>query len=71
MSDAQCPTSSPAELCVVLDDEKVDGVWLKDGVEVRDDRRGDDRVGALMLALKCTLLLSINVANPWSFHSHT
>ncbi|KAI3371505.1 hypothetical protein L3Q82_024091 [Scortum barcoo] len=37
MSDAQCPTGSPAELCVVLDDEKVDGVWLKDGVELRDD----------------------------------
>ncbi|XP_035521440.1 immunoglobulin superfamily member 22-like [Morone saxatilis] len=34
MSDAQCPTGSPAELCVVLDDEKVDGVWLKDGVEI-------------------------------------
>lgn len=37
MSDVQCPTSSPAELSVVLDDEKVDGVWLKDGQEVRDD----------------------------------
>lgn len=37
MSDAQCPTGSAAELCVVLDDEKVDGVWLKDGVEVRDN----------------------------------
>ncbi|KAG7244515.1 hypothetical protein INR49_030167 [Caranx melampygus] len=34
MSDAQCPTGSPTELCVVLDDEKVDGVWLKDGVEI-------------------------------------
>lgn len=34
MSDAQFPTGSHAELCVVLDDEKVDGVWLKDGVEV-------------------------------------
>uniref|UniRef100_A0A3Q1GCP6 Immunoglobulin superfamily member 22 n=1 Tax=Acanthochromis polyacanthus TaxID=80966 RepID=A0A3Q1GCP6_9TELE len=34
MSDAQCATGSPAELCVVLDDEKVDGVWLKDGVEI-------------------------------------
>lgn len=41
MSDAQCPTGSPAELCVVLDDEKVDGVWLKDGLEVRGDIRGD------------------------------
>lgn len=30
MSDAQCPTGSPAERCVVLDDEKVDGEWLKD-----------------------------------------
>lgn len=38
MSDAQCPTGSPAELCVVLDDEKVDGVWLKDGVEVTEWR---------------------------------
>ncbi|KAM8752242.1 immunoglobulin superfamily member 22-like [Acanthopagrus schlegelii] len=36
MSDAQCPTGSPAELCVVLDDEKVDGVWLKDGVEISE-----------------------------------
>lgn len=44
MSDAQCPTGSPAELCVVLDDEKVDGVWLKDGVEVRDNTRWE-RVG--------------------------
>ncbi|GLD60189.1 immunoglobulin superfamily member 22 isoform X1, partial [Lates japonicus] len=34
MSDAQCPTGSSAELCVVLDDEKVDGVWLKDGMEI-------------------------------------
>ncbi|KAM4618625.1 immunoglobulin superfamily member 22-like [Polymixia lowei] len=34
MSDTQCPTGSPAELCVVLNDEKVDGVWLKDGAEV-------------------------------------
>ncbi|XP_028263452.1 immunoglobulin superfamily member 22-like isoform X2 [Parambassis ranga] len=36
MSDAQCPTGSDAELCVVLDDEKVDGVWLKDGVEISE-----------------------------------
>ncbi|XP_045892604.1 immunoglobulin superfamily member 22-like isoform X2 [Micropterus dolomieu] len=36
MSDTQCPTGSPAELCVVLDDEKVDGVWLKDGVEISE-----------------------------------
>lgn len=36
MSDVQCPTGSPAEVCVVLDDEKVDGVWLKDGVEVSE-----------------------------------
>lgn len=36
MSDAQCPTGSSAELCVVLDDEKVDGVWLKDGVEISE-----------------------------------
>ncbi|KAG7324364.1 hypothetical protein KOW79_012380 [Hemibagrus wyckioides] len=36
MSDVQCPTGSAAELCVVLDDEKVDGVWFKDGKEVTD-----------------------------------
>lgn len=42
MSDAQCPSGSTAELCVVLDDEKVDGVWLKDGVQVRDDVRQDE-----------------------------
>lgn len=36
MSDAQCPTGSSAELCVVLDDEKVDGTWLKDGVEISE-----------------------------------
>ncbi|KAJ8390911.1 hypothetical protein AAFF_G00098310 [Aldrovandia affinis] len=34
LSDVQCPTGSPSELCVVLNDEKVDGVWLKDGKEV-------------------------------------
>uniref|UniRef100_A0A8B9H649 Immunoglobulin superfamily member 22 n=1 Tax=Astyanax mexicanus TaxID=7994 RepID=A0A8B9H649_ASTMX len=38
MSDVQCPSGSPAELCVVLDDEKVDGVWLKDGKEITDLR---------------------------------
>nr|XP_057932598.1 immunoglobulin superfamily member 22-like [Doryrhamphus excisus] len=38
MSDTQCPTGNPAELCVVLDDEKVDGVWLKDGQEVAGQR---------------------------------
>ncbi|KAM9854709.1 immunoglobulin superfamily member 22-like [Aulostomus maculatus] len=36
MSDTQCPTGTPAELCVVLDDEKVDGVWLKDGLEISE-----------------------------------
>ncbi|XP_036390385.1 immunoglobulin superfamily member 22-like [Megalops cyprinoides] len=36
MSDVQCPTGSASELCVVLNDEKVDGVWLKDGKEVTD-----------------------------------
>lgn len=34
LSDTQCGTGSLAELCVVLNDEKVDGVWLKDGQEV-------------------------------------
>ncbi|KAL7858382.1 hypothetical protein AOLI_G00184840 [Acnodon oligacanthus] len=38
MSDVQCPTGSATELCVVLNDEKVDGVWLKDGKEVMDLR---------------------------------
>uniref|UniRef100_A0A3Q3IVJ7 Immunoglobulin superfamily member 22 n=1 Tax=Monopterus albus TaxID=43700 RepID=A0A3Q3IVJ7_MONAL len=36
LSDAQCPTGSSTELCVVLDDEKVDGVWLRDGVEISE-----------------------------------
>ncbi|XP_048829497.1 immunoglobulin superfamily member 22-like [Brienomyrus brachyistius] len=36
MSDIQCPTDSSSELCVVLNDEKVEGVWLKDGKEVSD-----------------------------------
>ncbi|XP_005990539.1 immunoglobulin superfamily member 22 [Latimeria chalumnae] len=35
MSDVQAPTGSPAEFCVVLNDEKVDGVWLKDGKEIQ------------------------------------
>ncbi|KAJ8249398.1 hypothetical protein GJAV_G00234370 [Gymnothorax javanicus] len=34
LSDVQCPTGSEAELSVVLNDEKVEGVWLKDGKEV-------------------------------------
>ncbi|XP_029438809.1 immunoglobulin superfamily member 22 isoform X2 [Rhinatrema bivittatum] len=38
MSDVNAPTGSPAELCVVLNDEKVDGVWLKDGKEITDTR---------------------------------
>ncbi|KAG2462986.1 IGS22 protein, partial [Polypterus senegalus] len=36
MSDIQSPSRSPAEFCVVLNDEKVEGVWLKDGKEVTD-----------------------------------
>ncbi|XP_024912103.1 immunoglobulin superfamily member 22 isoform X2 [Cynoglossus semilaevis] len=36
LSDTQCGTGSLAELCVVLDDEKVDGVWLKDGQEISE-----------------------------------
>ncbi|CAL9697301.1 unnamed protein product [Knipowitschia caucasica] len=36
MSDAQCPTGSSAEMCVVLDDEKVDGIWFKDGKEISE-----------------------------------
>lgn len=34
LSDVHAATGSPAELCVVLNDEKVEGVWLKDGKEV-------------------------------------
>ncbi|XP_030646476.1 immunoglobulin superfamily member 22-like [Chanos chanos] len=36
MADVQCPTGSGAELCVVLNDEKVDGVWFKDGIVVSE-----------------------------------
>ncbi|KAJ8777680.1 hypothetical protein J1605_014333 [Eschrichtius robustus] len=36
MSDVHAATGSPAELCVVLNDEKVDGVWLKDEEEITD-----------------------------------
>ncbi|XP_053123582.1 immunoglobulin superfamily member 22 isoform X1 [Hemicordylus capensis] len=38
LSDVQGPTGSPAELCVVLNDERVEGVWLKDGKEITDMR---------------------------------
>ncbi|XP_054828720.1 immunoglobulin superfamily member 22 [Eublepharis macularius] len=38
MSDVQAPTGDPAELCVVLNDERVEGVWLKDGKEITDMR---------------------------------
>lgn len=48
LSDAQCRTGSPVELSLVLDDEKVDGVWLKDGEEVRDPIRGDENVESEM-----------------------
>ncbi|XP_061466182.1 immunoglobulin superfamily member 22 isoform X2 [Rhineura floridana] len=36
LSDIQAATGDPAELCVVLNDEKVEGVWLKDGKEITD-----------------------------------
>uniref|UniRef100_A0A2K6FXV0 Immunoglobulin superfamily member 22 n=1 Tax=Propithecus coquereli TaxID=379532 RepID=A0A2K6FXV0_PROCO len=36
MSDVRAATGSPAELCVVLNDEKVEGVWLKDGKGITD-----------------------------------
>ncbi|XP_026971018.1 immunoglobulin superfamily member 22 [Sagmatias obliquidens] len=36
MSDVHAATGSSAELCVVLNDEKVDGVWLKDAEEITD-----------------------------------
>ncbi|XP_003781211.1 immunoglobulin superfamily member 22 [Otolemur garnettii] len=35
MSDIHAATGSPSELCVVLNDEKVEGVWLKDGKEIQ------------------------------------
>ncbi|CAL8375604.1 unnamed protein product [Arctogadus glacialis] len=40
MSDVLCPTGAPAELCVALDDEKVDRAWFKYGVEVRTGSQG-------------------------------
>lgn len=48
MSDVHAATGSPAELCVVLNDEKVEGVWLKDGKEVgsRGQGKGPRRKGA-------------------------
>nr|KAF6342918.1 hypothetical protein mPipKuh1_006581 [Pipistrellus kuhlii] len=36
MSDVHVATGSPAELCVALNDKKVEGVWLKDGKEITD-----------------------------------
>ncbi|KAM9658939.1 LOW QUALITY PROTEIN: immunoglobulin superfamily member 22 [Trichechus inunguis] len=36
MSDVHAATGSPTELCVVLNDEKVEGLWLKDGEEITD-----------------------------------
>ncbi|XP_042302172.1 immunoglobulin superfamily member 22 isoform X1 [Sceloporus undulatus] len=38
LSDVQAATGDQAELCVVLNDEKVEGVWLKDGKEITDMR---------------------------------
>ncbi|XP_020666573.3 immunoglobulin superfamily member 22 [Pogona vitticeps] len=38
LSDVQARTGDPVELCVVLNDEKVEGVWLKDGKEITDMR---------------------------------
>ncbi|XP_039206714.1 immunoglobulin superfamily member 22 [Crotalus tigris] len=38
LSDVQAATGDPAELCVVLNDERVEGVWLKDGKEITDMR---------------------------------
>ncbi|KAG7268663.1 hypothetical protein CRUP_018374, partial [Coryphaenoides rupestris] len=40
MADVQCPTGGQAELCVALDDEKVEGTWFKDGVEISESLRG-------------------------------
>ncbi|XP_059829909.1 immunoglobulin superfamily member 22-like [Hypanus sabinus] len=36
MSDIHAQSGQPAEFCVVLNDEKVDGVWLKDGKPITD-----------------------------------
>ncbi|XP_051885661.1 immunoglobulin superfamily member 22-like [Pristis pectinata] len=38
MSDIHVQTGQPAEFCVVLNDEKVDGVWLKDGKPITDTK---------------------------------
>ncbi|XP_067902151.1 immunoglobulin superfamily member 22-like [Heterodontus francisci] len=38
MSDVHPQTGQPAEFCVVLNDEKVEGVWLKDGKEITDTK---------------------------------
>lgn len=43
-------------MCVVLNDEKLDGVWLKDGVEVRDSMRQDDGAGISWLGPKMQTL---------------
>lgn len=42
LSDVHAATGSQAELCVVLNDEKVEGVWLKDGKEVGAGAREGD-----------------------------
>ncbi|KAF7245553.1 Immunoglobulin superfamily member 22 [Varanus komodoensis] len=36
LSDVEASTGDPAELCIVLNDERVEGVWLKDGKEITD-----------------------------------
>ncbi|KAF5918910.1 hypothetical protein HPG69_005951 [Diceros bicornis minor] len=44
MSDLHVATGSPAELCVVLNNEKVEDVWLKDSKEVRSRGQGRGRM---------------------------
>ncbi|CAL8321967.1 unnamed protein product [Gadus morhua 'NCC'] len=58
MSDVLCPTGAPAELCVALDDEKVDRAWFKYGVERRSttDSHGLPQHSALPFeALQCSI----------------
>ncbi|XP_069753359.1 immunoglobulin superfamily member 22-like [Narcine bancroftii] len=38
MTDIHAQTGQPAEFCVVLNDEKVDGVWLKDGKVITETK---------------------------------
>lgn len=43
MPNVHVTTGSAAELCIVLNGEKVEGSWLKDGKEVRGRSQGKGR----------------------------